>query len=276
MRKQWGRAVVIAVASVVIVLGLVFAVTMRRGKSDGMGWLSAEQAPISTPKTPSYSTAAPIPTTRPTLTVDSGCRLGQGPAELDPVPEATTRRVNAAWDRVERWLKAKAPTTAATLRPPATIARITEAQQRSGVAFPAELVASLLRHDGVSGIGDSFALPPFHHLASAETLEGQAKVMCEVLNSSGSDDSVGYWWHGRFVPIAVNGGGDGLFLDQRTATGRLGEWDHEGSVSFDRWPPTLTELLEQTATALETGGPVIHGYRPVVTENRALDWDIPR
>ncbi|MFK0247275.1 SMI1/KNR4 family protein [Amycolatopsis azurea] len=276
MRKRWGRAVAVAVASVVIVLGLVFAVTVRSGKSDGAQWLSAGQAPLTTPRTPSYSTAAPMPTTRPTLTVDSGCRPGQGPVTLEPVPAATTRRVNAAWDRVERWLEAEAPATAATLRPPATIARITEAQRRSGVAFPAELVASLLRHDGVADTGESFDLPPFHQPVSAEGMEGQAKVMCDVLTSSGIDDNVGYWWHGRFVPFAVDGGGDGLFLDQRTGTGRLGEWNHEGSVSFDRWPPTLTELLEQTATALETGGPVIDGYRPVVTEKRALDWDIPR
>ncbi|WP_414944092.1 SMI1/KNR4 family protein [Amycolatopsis sp. cmx-11-32] len=276
MRKNWGRAAVIAVASIVIVLGLVFAVTVRSGKPGGAQWLSAEQPLRTTPRTPSYSTAAPTLTTRPTLTVDSGCRPGQGPAALDPVSDATTRRVGAAWDRVERWLKANAPTTAASLRPPATTARITEAQRRIGVALPAELIASLRRHDGVSGIGESFALPPFHHLASTETVAREAKVLCEVLISNGSDDSVGSWWHGRFVPIAVNGGGDGLFLDQRTGTGRLGEWDHEGSVDFDRLPTTLTELLEQTATALETGGAVLGGYRPVVTGNRALDWDFPR
>ncbi|RSM71710.1 glucan synthase [Amycolatopsis sp. WAC 01375] len=274
MLKGWRRAVVIAVASVVIVLGLVFAVTERGGRDMGA---QSYPAPPTTPRTPSYSTAAPpVPTTRPTLTVDSGCRPGQGPAELATVPEATTRRVNAAWDRVERWLKANAPTTAKTLRPPATIARIAEAQRKAGVAFPAELIAFLLQHDGVSGIGESFALPPFHHLASTETVASQAKVMCDVLISSGLDGNVGSWWHGRFVPVAVDGGGDGLFLDQRTGTGRLGDWNHEGSVSFDRLPATLTELLEQTATALETGGSVVGGYRPVVTPNRALDWEFPR
>ncbi|OXM55266.1 SMI1/KNR4 family protein [Amycolatopsis alba] len=274
MRKQWGRAAVIAVASVVIVLSLVFAVTMRSGEAEVTQSLSAVQPTWTTPKTPFYST--PAPTTRPTLSVDSGCRVGQGPATLEPVPAATTRRMNAAWDRVERWLKAKAPTTAATLRPPATIERITEAQRQSGVAFPAELVASLLRHDGVSDAVGNFALPPFDHPASAETVEREAKVMCEVLTSSGLDDNVGYWWHGRFVPIAIDGGGDGLFLDQRTGTGRLGAWNHEGSVTFDHLPATLTELLEQTATALETGGPAAGGYRPVVSGNRALDWDFPR
>ncbi|UUV30676.1 SMI1/KNR4 family protein [Amycolatopsis roodepoortensis] len=274
MRKGWGRAVVIAVASVVIVLGLVFAVTVRGGRDKGAQWYAAPQTAPTTPRTPSYSTAAP--TTRPTLTVDSGCRLGQGPAALDPVPEATTRRVNAAWDRVERWLEANAPTTAASLRPPATLAKIAKAQRETGVVFPAELVAFLLRHDGVSGIGDSFALPPFEHLASTETIASQAKVMCEVLISGGWDDSVGSWWHGRFVPVAVDGGGDGLFLDQRTGTGRLGDWNHEGSVSFDHRPATLTELLERTASALETGGPTDGGYRPVVTGNRALDWEFPR
>ncbi|MBB5851415.1 SMI1/KNR4 family protein [Amycolatopsis umgeniensis] len=278
MRKKWGRAAVIAAASVVIVLGLVFAVTVRSGHGKAAQWLSSEPPPWITPKTPatpSYSTAAPPPPTRRTLTIDSGCRLGQGPAALTPVPETTTRRVNAAWDRVERWLRANAPTTAASLRPPATIQRITETQRQAGVALPAELVASLLRHDGVTGIGESFSLPPFNHPASAETVASEAKSLCEVLKSAG-DESVGYWWHGRFVPIAVSGGGDGLFLDQRTGTGRLGEWDHEGSVNFDRWPATLTDLLEQTATALETGGTVLGGYRAVVTGNRALDWDFPR
>ncbi|WP_410599854.1 SMI1/KNR4 family protein [Amycolatopsis sp. lyj-90] len=278
MRKGRGRAAVIAVASIVIVLSLVFAVTARSGHGKATTlWLSSEPPPWITPPTPampSYSTAAPPPTTRPTLTVDSGCRPGQGPA-LEPVPEAVTRRVDAAWDRVERWLRAKAPTSAASLRPPATIERIAETQKRVGVTLPAELIASLLRHDGVTDIGESFSLPPFNYPASTETVAGQAKVMCEVLQSTG-DESVGHWWHGRFVPVAVSGGGDGLFLDQRAGTGRLGEWDHEGSVNFDRWPATLTELLEQTATALETGGTVVGGYRPVVTENRALDWDFPR
>ncbi|WP_410584870.1 hypothetical protein [Amycolatopsis sp. lyj-108] len=100
-----------AVASVVIVLGLVFAVTERGGRDKGV---QSYPAPPTTPRLPSYSTAAPAPTTRPTRAVDSGCRLGQGPAE---------------------------------------------AQRKTGVAFPAELVAFLLRHDGVSGTGESFALP---------------------------------------------------------------------------------------------------------------------
>ncbi|WP_410584868.1 hypothetical protein [Amycolatopsis sp. lyj-108] len=29
----------------------------------------------------------------------------------------------------------------------------------------------------------------------------EAKVMCDVLVSSGLDGNVGSWWHGRFVPV---------------------------------------------------------------------------
>ncbi len=267
---------VIAVASVVIVLGLVFAVTVRGGQSRETQWLSSEQPARTTPNTPSFSTAAPAPTTRRTLTVDSGCHPGQGPAALDPVADATTRRVGAAWDRIERWLKAKAPASAASLRPPATTAEVIETQKMIGVALPAELVASLLRHDGATGRGDGFTLPPFYAPVSTANIATEAKTLCEALVSIGVDESVGSWWHGKFVPFAADGSGNTLFLDQRTGTARLGASDHEGGVDFARWPGSLTELLEQTATALETGGAVVGGYRPVVTENRALEWDFRR
>jgi hypothetical protein len=96
------------------------------------------------------------------------------------------------------------------------------------------------------------------------------------LISVGVNEGVGSWWHGQFVPIAIDTSGNALFLDQRQGAGRLGEHDNEGSVDFDRWPSSLTELLELTATALETGGPTVGGYRRVIAGNRTLDWEFPR
>lgn len=103
----------------------------------------------------------------------------------------------------------------------------------------------------------------------------EAKTLCEVL-ASADDESVGSWWHGQYVPFAVDGSGEALFVDQRAGKhGKLGEHDNEGDVNFDRWPQTLTDLLEQTATALEMGRRIGHS-RAKVTPEGVLDWEILR
>jgi cell wall assembly regulator SMI1 len=213
-------------------------------------------------------------TRRPTLTVDSGCRLGAGSARLTDVPDAVTRRVDAAWQRIEGWLAAHAPATAATLAKPAPDAEISQTQQAIGVPLPADLVASLRRHDGTTGPRqDAFTLPPYYGLLSAPGIATEARTMCDVLASVGDNATVGSWWHGQFVPVA-DLDGDSLFLDQRTGSGRLGEHVNEGSVSFDRVPPSLTEFLEQTADVLEGKRPALLSSRPTVTPRHTLDWEI--
>jgi cell wall assembly regulator SMI1 len=212
---------------------------------------------------------------RPTLTVDSGCRLGQGPARLADVSTAVSDRVNRVWERVEKWLSANAPETAATLAPPASAEQILAAQRQTGVPFPPELIASLRRHNGTgTNMRDGFTLPPFYLPLSAEGIVGEAKVMCDVLGSVGIDGNVGSWWHGQVIPIAFDGGGGNLLLDQRPGRGgRLGDHSEESEMRFERYPRTLTELLELTARSLETRSAVLEHYRPKVVAG-ALDWDI--
>jgi hypothetical protein len=77
------------------------------------------------------------------------------------------------------------------------------------------------------------------------------------------------------VPIAQDGGGDMVLLDQRAGReGNVGEHYEEGIMEFGRWPATLTDLLEQTATAVENGKPVQD--RLANTENGKLDWALTR
>jgi hypothetical protein len=45
---------------------------------------------------------------------------------------------------------------------------------------------------------------------------------------------------------------------------------------FDRWPASVTELLEKTARSLESGQPYENRYRPKVDAQGALDWEIIR
>lgn len=128
--------------------------------------------------------------------------------------------MDRAWERIETWLAANAPVSAATLRPPAGDDSILRTQRETGVPLPAELVASLRRHDGVDQAIRTFVFPPFMHPLTASGIADEATMMCEVLADLGDDGAVGPWWHGRYVPIAVDHSGNSLFLDQRT-DGRL-------------------------------------------------------
>lgn len=131
-------------------------------------------------------------------------------------------------------------------------------------------MASLRRHDGVGpGTAGVFAFPAFLHPLPAERIADHAELMCGVLADLGIDGNVGTWWHGRYVPVAADGGGDSLFLDTG-AEGRLGRQYHETGVLFEG-PASLAELLEQTADALHGTGPLADQYRPVV-DHGVLDW----
>lgn len=237
-------------ATVVVAVGVVVVVASSRGGA---------AAPRSTPTT--FVTA---PTsTRPTLTVDSGCRLGSGPLRLASVPAQVSMRVDRAWERIETWLAEHAPVTAASLRQPADDETIMATQREVGVRLPAELVASLRRHDGVSGrdLRTEFRFPLGMSPLSTKNIAGEARLMCDVLESLGDDGAVEAWWHGRFVPVATDYGGELLFLDGA----RLGRHYEADDVTFDGG---YAELLEETADALSGGGE----YRPAVVDG-VLNWE---
>ncbi|GAB1514904.1 SMI1/KNR4 family protein [Actinophytocola sp. KF-1] len=138
---------------------------------------------------------------------------------------------------------------------------IEQAQRTAGVRFPAALAASLRRHDGADP-EQAFGFPPRMHPMSAARIADEAVMMCEVLESVGIDGNVGSWWHGRYLPVATDHGGDLLFLDGD----RLGYHYEAGDVAFTG-PADFTALLEHTADALRGGD----DDRPVVVDGE-LDW----
>jgi hypothetical protein len=234
-------------ATTAVAVGAVVVVTSSRGGA---------AAPI---PTSAVTTPSAIPT--PTRTVDTGCRMDAGPKRLATVPEQVSARVDRAWERIETWLAEHAPVTAAALRPPAGDETIAATQQAVGVRLPPELVASLRRHDGVGDdLTTAFTFPPFWSPLSAANIAGEAKLMCDVLDNV-DEEAVGAWWHGRYVPVATDHGGELLFLDG----GRLGRHYEADDVTFDG---SYAGLLEQTADALFGQGE----YRPVVVDGR-LEWD---
>lgn len=272
MDRRWRQVLAVILAAVVVAAGVVVVVMTTGGGTTASSprfVVSATYQPLeSVVPTSRRSSTSPVPAPDPTLTVDTGCRPGAGPDELAPVPAAVEARVNRAWERIETWLGEHAPRSAASLRPPATDEAITRTQRAIGVRLPAELVASLRRHDGVDdGTVETFVLPPFMHPLPAGGIISHATMLCEVLADVGIDGNVGAWWHGQYVPIAVDHGGDSLFLGP---DGRLGRHYHEEGVAYPG-PARFVDLLEQTADALDGIGPLAEEYRPVV-EDGLLDW----
>jgi cell wall assembly regulator SMI1 len=140
------------------------------------------------------------------------------------------------------------------------------------VAFPPDLVASLRRHDGVTG--HRFTLPFLFQPLAVNEIPREWSVTCSVLRNA-QDEWDGDWWHRSFVPFATAGDGGCLLVDQRPGGhGRVGEFYPEEGVDFTRWPGSVTELLEKTALSLETGRPYENRYRPTVNGEGILDWEI--
>src|SRR3989442_13582509 len=149
MRSRWGQVLAVFAAVVVVVTGIVI-VAMASNSSNSKPEAGSRptatatmRATAATARTIRATALQPTPKPKPTLTVDSGCRPGQGPARLGDVPQPVTDQANRAWERIEHWLAAKAPATAATLAAPAKDEKIAEMQRKIGVPVPAELIASL-------------------------------------------------------------------------------------------------------------------------------------
>ncbi|MFJ3578687.1 SMI1/KNR4 family protein [Streptomyces rubiginosohelvolus] len=179
--------------------------------------------------------------------------------------------VDEAWDGIEDWLRAHAPGSHSGLPLPAAPGKIQAAQDTTGCAFPAELAASLARHDG-SG---EFLLPPLHRLHGTRLIvaEYRAYRRAERERSPGEHT----WWDARWIPLADDGCGNSLFLSQAPGPsfGRIGDHAKDGGGSFseDGASASLGAFLESTAQGLHDG----HWgeYEPYVDDDGFLDWREP-
>jgi cell wall assembly regulator SMI1 len=212
----------------------------------------------------------PPATAQPVVPMPSPTGCGPGrPALPATVPDAaTTARVNAAWSRIEAALTAKAPLVATSLHPGALAEDVAVVQTLTGVPFPADLVASLLRHNGTaSRVG--FAFPPSFRYIGLDELYATWSTTCRRLAGTGSG---GEWWHRSYVPFADAGDGGYLVVDTRTGSGgRVGAYHPQAGTSFENRPRSFVELLEGVAASLETGAPYA-GLKPLVRPDGTLAW----
>ncbi|GAA2692347.1 SMI1/KNR4 family protein [Actinoplanes palleronii] len=259
-----GRKVVLALLAVFAVLVLLVCGMAWAGAGGGDTRESLEVVPA--PRLSAYIGVVPVPTRTRTRPAASATCPQYAAGVAVTRPDTATIRVNRAWQRIEKWLGVHAPASAQALRPGAPADRIDEVQRRMSVAFPPDLVASLRRHDGATGVS-GFELPPFFAPESLTGIVSDWAVKCSVPAAD--------WWQRQFVPFAADGSGGSLIVDQRPGGhGRVGESDPESGTSFERWPASVAELLELTADALETGRPFDGRYRPRVTADGRLDWAI--
>ncbi|MEU8817502.1 SMI1/KNR4 family protein [Actinoplanes sp. NPDC048796] len=183
--------------------------------------------------------------------------------------------VTEAWIRIEGWLHHYTPRSGAVLAGPAAPELIEAAEVQAGVAFPAELVESLLRHDGLTEPANIF--PEATPLAVEEIGEQYAirmDVAPDVDGFAVHAPNAEPWWHERWLPFGDAGCGLQV-IDMRPGPGRgrVGLAPTSNPADFTEGWPSLSAYLTAVAVALETGGTVgeWHAY---VADDDTLWWDL--
>jgi cell wall assembly regulator SMI1 len=183
--------------------------------------------------------------------------------------------VSSSWKRIDAWLAVHAPSTLASLRPPAAPDELESAQRVLGVQFPVELRESLSCHNGM---GEWTSVLPEQSPLGAAGIAEHWRMCLEI--ASGNDGLVAHpwddepWWHRLWVPWAVSADGNAHVIDLRPGgeSGRLGWAGHSGGGDFsDSWPG-LAAYLHEVSRALYSGGGVREMY-PYLTSDGQLWWD---
>lgn len=201
------------------------------------------------------------------------------PDETHDDPGVAVRR---AWADIHAWVTRWAPADAPAFNPPVQETDIRAAQDKIGVTFPEELVASLSCHDGL--LPNSTVMPVSSPLSAARIADhwqmcaeiAQWTSSLPPVPGANTSDSREPWWHPLWVPWAESDG-YAQVIDLRPGPHqrRLGtagnSWDGDFEDPVDTWPH-LAAHLTAVARALREGGSV-GGNNPYLTVDDRLWWD---
>lgn len=194
-----------------------------------------------------------------------------------------------AWADIEAWLRPNAPATSASLPEAASEHVLQDLEAHLGVALPAELKDTLLRHDGAG----EFVLPGFHRFSSADIIRREyvawrvaEERRIQQLRDKHTHDPGQYprplpgdhpLWHPCWIPVCHDESGNLLFVTHAAgeAAGRVGVFEHGDGASFPKAPAfdSLACLLETTAQALRSSSfPIWGEWEPYVDDQGFLEW----
>lgn len=187
----------------------------------------------------------------------------------------TDTEVERAWHRIEDWLSRFAPRFRAELNPPATAAEIDTVATALGVALPADLriwwgLSNGVRH-GI-GLPSASLVPDFSSPYPTSIALERWRMHLEVQQKSyppGPREEMArfvagqntqpagtlqpqLYWLPRWLPIAGDGGGGGVFIDLREGPlhGCLVEFSREHQGTTPLWE-SVTQLWVDVADELE-------------------------
>lgn len=226
--------------------------------------------------TPAESATADVSSTPSPAVPDPFCRPERRPVTVRPLDPKVKRAVDRQWRRVERWLKANAPKTYATLGRPGRARTIAVAESQMGVDFPDSLRASLLRHNGSRGTGAFGFGASFDgavNLGIRDIRDAWRALCAHDDTDSGTDPAI-EWWSGRTIPFlsfSRREGGDGEYAVVDSVGGKVG-WDDTISGMGPRLP-SYYALMRTVADSLENRKE-FDGWRPTVTRG-VLRWEQP-
>lgn len=165
------------------------------------------------------------------------------------------------WDRIDSWLRYKAPEIFDSLQFGADEAQIAAAEQELGLHLPDDLRASLHIHNGQEN-GKRTLLGSMWHLLSIEQALHEWRLNNHLLNNGHFfDNSANYlpsgqrpiWWCESWLPIAANGAGDFVCIDLSPTSQKRGQilihW-HD-SNTCDHLAPDFYTWLRRFADDLD-------------------------
>ncbi|MEU8249456.1 SMI1/KNR4 family protein [Nonomuraea sp. NPDC048916] len=212
---------------------------------------------------PESGAPEPVAATPPSTVPDPACRPERRPVAVRPIDPKVRRAVDRQWRRIEGWLKARAPRTYVTLGHPGRARTIAIAEAQTGLDFPDDLRASLLRHNGTGGFG----LGPTAPSSGIREIRDLWRDLCRLDPADVGHEPREEWWNGRMIPFAYRADmGYGLIDSQ---VGDVGWDDLVAGRTFPAMP-SYYALLRATADALEQDGQV-GGWVPRVTRG-TLRW----
>lgn len=200
-------------------------------------------------------------------TVFVQARGAWGDPGREPVP-LVAGAVGSVWQRLEAWYAERAPAAGEALNAGASREEVEALQEQLGVVLPADLAASLRRHDGAVTFHDSYRYLATDRILAVwsmmKALEEQGAFSTYEPKASVKGIIQYTWWDTHWIPFAEDSQGNLICVDLKPGrAGKHGQviyWERvEGPLSspygsFFEWLWRYQRALYRGAYVARDGG----------------------